>query len=319
MAARASRRACALAVSRSAPASCARRRRRCARAWRAAGLARRRALPTRGGWRWRRGERRERTPAALSRSTATPRPAMTRDAARRRGQARARAAPRRRRCRRALRRRRSQLRRRGWSRCRATARAVRVIAALPERDGESPLALTLAVAALKARPARLGDREGHRAGRRPHPAVHQRAHAGRPSRDRQRRWRQIALAAAKQCGRSVAPAIGAPLDFAAVLALPAAARLLFAEDGSGAAGRIDARRRPPRCSPSSAPRAASPPPSSTPRARRRLPPRQPRPAHPARRNRRRRRGRALPIALGGSRRVTRARRSALSVPCPHSR
>ena len=56
----------------------------------------------------------------------------------------------------------------------------------------------------------------------------------RPSDDRQSRWRQIALSAAKQSGRSAAPRIEAPIDFAAALALPAAARVLFAEDGSGA-------------------------------------------------------------------------------------
>ncbi len=56
---------------------------------------------------------------------------------------------------------------------------------------------------------------------------------GRPSPGRQQRWQQIALAAAKQCGRSVAPAIATPVEFAAVLDAPAAARILFAEDGSG--------------------------------------------------------------------------------------
>lgn len=111
---------------------------------------------------------------------------------------------------------------------------VRVIESLPDRDGESPLELTLAVAALKAdrldwvieKATELGV-----ARIQPFSSTHTLA---RPSSDRRERWRQIALAAAKQCGRSVAPVIGAPVDFAAVLALPAAARVLFAEDGSGA-------------------------------------------------------------------------------------
>jgi len=110
---------------------------------------------------------------------------------------------------------------------------VRIREALPPRDGESPLVLTLALAALKAdrfdwvieKTTELGV-----AAIQPFTSAHTLA---RPSRDRQARWRQIALGAAKQCGRSVAPAVAAPIDFAAVLALPAAARILFAEDGSG--------------------------------------------------------------------------------------
>lgn len=115
---------------------------------------------------------------------------------------------------------------------RSTA-TVRIIEALPERDGESSLALTLAVAALKAdrfdwvieKATELGV-----AHIRPFTSAHTLAE---PSRARQARWRQIALAAAKQCGRSAAPEIHSPLAFAEVLALPAAARVLFAEDGSG--------------------------------------------------------------------------------------
>jgi len=111
---------------------------------------------------------------------------------------------------------------------------VRISEALPEGAGESSLELTLAVAALKAdrfdwvveKSTELGV-----ARIQPFTSTHTLAH---PSHARQARWHQIALAAAKQCGRSAAPAIGAPSDFAAVLALPAAARLLFAEDGSGA-------------------------------------------------------------------------------------
>ena len=110
---------------------------------------------------------------------------------------------------------------------------VRIVESLPERERESPLALTLAVAVLKSdrfdwlveKATELGV-----AAIQPFTSAHTLA---RPSSARQARWRQIAIAAAKQCGRSAAPAIAAPRDFAAVLALPAAARLCFAEDGSG--------------------------------------------------------------------------------------
>jgi 16S rRNA (uracil1498-N3)-methyltransferase len=111
--------------------------------------------------------------------------------------------------------------------------AVRVVEVLPERAGESPLALTLAVAVLKSdrfdwvveKATELGV-----AAIQPFTSTYTLA---RPSRARQARWHQIALGAAKQCGRSAAPAIAAPLDFNALLALPATARICFAEDGSG--------------------------------------------------------------------------------------
>lgn len=110
---------------------------------------------------------------------------------------------------------------------------VRIVEAMPEGDGESALQLTLAIAALKSdrfewvieKATELGVTRIQ-----PFTSVHTLA---RPSGDRQKRWAQIALAAAKQSGRSLAPSIEAPIDFAAVLSLPAAARLLFAEDGSG--------------------------------------------------------------------------------------
>ena len=114
------------------------------------------------------------------------------------------------------------------------AATVQILEALPERDGESSLELTLATAALKAdrfdwvieKATELGV-----ARIQPFSSAHTLA---QPSRSRQTRWRHIALAAAKQCGRSAAPEIHPALDFPAVLALPAAARILFAEDGSGA-------------------------------------------------------------------------------------
>ncbi len=110
---------------------------------------------------------------------------------------------------------------------------VRILEALPQRDAESPLALTLAAAVLKAdrfdwvveKATELGV-----ATIQPFIGTHTLAH---PSAARQARWRHIARSAAKQCGRSTLPVVAAPLDFAAVLALPAAARLCFAEDGSG--------------------------------------------------------------------------------------
>lgn len=114
------------------------------------------------------------------------------------------------------------------------AAVVRVTEELPERDGESALALTLAVAALKAdRFDWVVEKATELGVARIQPFTSTFTLA-RPSDDRQARWRQITLAAAKQCGRSVAPATDAPLDFAAVLALPATARILFAEDGTGA-------------------------------------------------------------------------------------
>jgi len=53
---------------------------------------------------------------------------------------------------------------------------------------------------------------------------------GRPSAARLARWRQIAIAAAKQCERTVIPRIEGPLDIAAVLQKPAPYRLLLWED-----------------------------------------------------------------------------------------
>lgn len=109
--------------------------------------------------------------------------------------------------------------------------AVRVTAVRPDREGESPLDLTLAVGLLKAdkldwvieKATELGV-----ARLQPFASAHTLA---QPSAGRQARWQQIARSAAKQCGRSVVPAVAAPCDFAAVLRLPAAARLLLAEHG----------------------------------------------------------------------------------------
>ena len=200
---------------RSAPAFCATEAPAVRGAWRAAGLAddgdaRRRGLG--GAGRPARGVRAH-LPRFLIDRAAAPGDVVV--AARRGGQARARAAARRRRSRRPLRRRRPQLRRRGSSRCRAQGVRVRVIEALPERDGESPLELTLAIARAQGRPARLGDREGDRARRRPHPAVQQHAHAGAavgrppgalaPDRARRRQAERPLGGAARSARRSTSP------------------------------------------------------------------------------------------------------------------
>ena len=115
---------------------------------------------------------------------------------------------------------------------------VRIVDALPERDGESPLDLVLVIGALKAdRFDWVVEKATELGVSRIQPFISTHTLA-RPSHPRQERWQQIALAAAKQCGRSAAPAIAAPVDFPTVLRAPAAVRLLFAEDGSG--GHLDA-------------------------------------------------------------------------------
>jgi len=109
---------------------------------------------------------------------------------------------------------------------------VRVGAVRPARDGESPLALTLALGLLKAdkidwaieKAVELGV-----AAVQPFTSAHT---VAAPSEARRRRWQQLARAAAKQCGRSVVPPVAAPLAFEALLARPAAAKLLLAERGA---------------------------------------------------------------------------------------
>lgn len=113
--------------------------------------------------------------------------------------------------------------------------SVRIDEALPESDAESSLALTLAVAPLKADRFEWVIEKATELGVTSIQPFHSAHSLARPSGDRQTRWRHIALAAAKQSGRSVAPQISAPLAFSELLALPAEARVLFAEDGSGTA------------------------------------------------------------------------------------
>lgn len=58
--------------------------------------------------------------------------------------------------------------------------------------------------------------------------------------ERVERWRRIAIASAKQCGRAVVPAVAAPDAFAQVLAGPTAAtRLVLAEPHASAIAVID--------------------------------------------------------------------------------
>lgn len=111
---------------------------------------------------------------------------------------------------------------------RAALRA-RVEALRPPREAESPLALTLAVALPKGDTLEWVIEKATELGVsaiQPFSSTHTLA---APSAARQARWQHIARAAAKQCGRSVVPAVAAPLAFGAVLHLPGEVRLLFAE------------------------------------------------------------------------------------------
>lgn len=106
---------------------------------------------------------------------------------------------------------------------------VRVGAAHRARAGESPLDLTLAVALLKSDKLDwLIEKATELGVSRLQPFASARSLA-RPSNGRLARWRQIARAAAKQCGRTVVPPVAAPCAFDDLLPLPAAARLLLAE------------------------------------------------------------------------------------------
>ncbi len=109
---------------------------------------------------------------------------------------------------------------------------VRLTAARPPREAESPLALTLAIGALKADKFDWVVEKATELGATCIQPFTSAFTVARPSPARQARWREIARSAAKQCGRAVIPAVAAPLDFAAVLSLPAEARLLLAERGA---------------------------------------------------------------------------------------
>lgn len=100
---------------------------------------------------------------------------------------------------------------------------------LPARAGESPLLLTLAIALLKSdRFEWMIEKTTELGVARIRPFVSEHS-LGQPSASRQARWRTIALSAAKQCGRSVVPAIDAPCDLGTVLAHADAHHLLFWE------------------------------------------------------------------------------------------
>jgi 16S rRNA (uracil1498-N3)-methyltransferase len=106
---------------------------------------------------------------------------------------------------------------------------VRLTAARPAREAESPLALTLAIGALKADKLDWVVEKATELGAACIQPFASAFTVARPSPARQARWRQIALSAAKQCGRAVIPTVAAPLDFADLLSRPADARLLLAE------------------------------------------------------------------------------------------
>jgi 16S rRNA (uracil1498-N3)-methyltransferase len=109
--------------------------------------------------------------------------------------------------------------------------SVRVSEVLEPRLAESPLDLTLAVAVLKTdrfdwlveKATELGV-----AAIRP---LASRYSLAEPSARRRQRWRQIALGASKQCGRSTVPRIAEPAELRDVLG-GSDCRLLLAESGA---------------------------------------------------------------------------------------
>lgn len=108
---------------------------------------------------------------------------------------------------------------------------IRITAVRPARDGESRLDLTLAIGLLKADKLDTVIEHATELGVtriQPFASTHT---LGRPSPSRQARWPAIARSAAKQCGRSVVPAVAEPIAFADVLQLPATLRVLLAEHG----------------------------------------------------------------------------------------
>ena len=111
--------------------------------------------------------------------------------------------------------------------------SVEVDGALATGEGESPLAITLAMAALKA------DRFDWVIEKATELGVHtivpfiSRFSLARPSDSRQARWQQIAVSASKQCGRSVVPVVERPASWEELLARPPGFRLLFWEGERG--------------------------------------------------------------------------------------
>ncbi|MGD9764536.1 MAG: 16S rRNA (uracil(1498)-N(3))-methyltransferase [Candidatus Binatia bacterium] len=114
----------------------------------------------------------------------------------------------------------------GRDRCEVLVRSAR-----PPREAESPLELVLAIGALKADKLDWVVEKATELGVARVQPFSSEFTLARPSAGRQARWAQIALSAAKQCGRSAQPAISPPIEFAALLDVPADARLLLAEHG----------------------------------------------------------------------------------------
>lgn len=113
-----------------------------------------------------------------------------------------------------------------------SAVSVRIVRSLPERAGESSLDLTLAVAVLKSDRFDWMIEKATELGVTRIRPFFSRHSLGRPSAKRRTRWQQIALAATKQCGRSVPPAVQAPAELATVVEESPGLRLLLAEHGT---------------------------------------------------------------------------------------
>lgn len=106
---------------------------------------------------------------------------------------------------------------------------VLIVERLRDRVAESPLDLILAVAVLKADRLEWVIEKATELGvHRLRPFVSQHSLA-RPSPARRKRWQEIALSAAKQSGRTVVPAVEAPVDFETILAEATPRSLLFWE------------------------------------------------------------------------------------------
>jgi 16S rRNA (uracil1498-N3)-methyltransferase len=117
--------------------------------------------------------------------------------------------------------------------------SVRIVRALPHRHGESPLDLTLAVALLKSdRFDWIVEKATELGVTRIRPFVSRHSLA-RPSAGRRDRWRQIALSAAKQCGRTVPPEVHSPVPFGSVVHELGGTKYLFAEGGGGTSLRAE--------------------------------------------------------------------------------
>lgn len=128
----------------------------------------------------------------------------------------------------------------------ATAAVVRFTAAAVT-PAESPCHITLAQAALKSEKLDLVVEKATELGVSAILIYTCARSLGSVSPARRERWERIARSAAKQCGRSVVPAITGPVPFDAVFATEGpTARLLFLEPyaAAGALSPVDLRRLP---------------------------------------------------------------------------